>query len=165
MLKWARWARTHPGTAVDVSATLPNIPPPSSASILSPATTSDQSIDPRTSRSVGALWSGPGQLLEWVIVISSCLDELGLIQAERLRTGVRGTADYSHQRQICETIRGLLGFSNRIVLSLLLWGKICRAAARKTVDVCGCVSVGTYPKKLQKKTHMMETDQSHTLGA
>lgn len=117
MWKWARWARTHPGRAADLSATSPNIPPPSSASILSPATTSDQSIDPRTSRSVGTLWSGPGQLLEWVIVISSCLDQLGLIQAERLWTGARGTADYSHQRQICETIRGLLGFSKLIVLS------------------------------------------------
>lgn len=54
---------------------------------------------------------GRAQLLEWVIVISSCLDQLGLIRAEGLWTGAGGTADYSHQRQICETIRVVVAAS------------------------------------------------------
>lgn len=60
---------------LDLSATLQNIPPPSSEALLPAATSSDQPIDPQSSRSAASLWSGPGQLLEWVIVISLCLDQ------------------------------------------------------------------------------------------
>jgi len=71
----------------DLSATLQSIPPPSSASLFSAPTFSDQSIDPKTSQSFATLWSGPGQLLQWVIVISLCLDQSILIQAKRMCTG------------------------------------------------------------------------------
>lgn len=101
-----RWTRTHPGAVPLSQIDLPHYktsPPPSSASPPPAPTSSDQSIDPRTSRSVATLWSGPGQLLQWVIVISLCLDQSTLIQAERLQTWARGTTDYSHQQHICET--------------------------------------------------------------
>lgn len=147
------WTRTHPGTAAepDLSDTLQNIPPPFPASTLNAATTSDQSIDPCRSRSVGTLWSGPAQLLEWVIVISSCLDQLGLIRAERLWTRAEGTADYSHQWQICETIQGLLRLlqTNCFILAPVranLW-----AAGLKMA--CGYASVEMFPQKMQKETN------------
>lgn len=59
-------------------------------------------------------------------MISLCLDQSTPIQAERLRTAARGTTDYSHQQQICETTPVLLQYleCNSVILpslSAYLW--------------------------------------------
>lgn len=104
----AELCRTHPGTSpiyllhYSASLLLPLHP-----YFLPPPLLIRLSIRGRVDR-LALCDLGRAQLLEWVIVISSCLDQLGLIWAERLWTGAGGTADYSHQRQICETIQVLL---------------------------------------------------------
>ena len=100
-----RWTRTHPETVLFSQIDLPHYKTsmrlPLHPYFLLPHLLIKVSI-PRTSRSVPTLWSGPGQLLQWVIVISLCLDQSTVMQSERMRMGARGTTDYSHQQHICE---------------------------------------------------------------
>lgn len=99
-----RWTRTHPETVLFSLIYLPHYKTtlllPLHPHFLLPPLLIRVSI-PRTVDRL-LLWSGPGQLLEWVIVISLCLDQSTPIQAERQRTGARGTTDCPHQQQICE---------------------------------------------------------------